>query len=633
MPVNVIDTIKPKNGGSFPVVEAVDVSVDSLNLEQALDLKADATDLDEVGSRMNLKANKSEVNAVTTSLQNQINEIVAPVTQDAEVQNARVGADGESYDTLKERLDSENEKIDEKVNKYFGEAEDLTDLLENGAIATNVSPVTLTPASATIGTDYYYAIVSCTEGENFRLVGVGSAAYRWWAFIDSSNNIITRADSMSDWETSHDVTITAPEGAAKLVANFRTVYVAAKLYKIGNGVFYEVISDVDGKIGGIDSKMDMLIEEAKLMFKDGTITSGYYVKASTGELTESSGWNASDYIDVRDSRYIYVKGVQQSAYYNSEKEYIGNFGNISENVTTETRFDIPSGCAFIRFSLSNAQLPTAYYKTENSGYTYAFDVNKVIRIGAGREFTTLRAGIAEAVKYRSSKVYVDAGTYDLTSEFAAEITADRTSQYGIFLDNDVHIIFSSGAKVTAIYTGSSTNVETYFAPFFSINGDFTLENLDIESKNTRYCVHDEAGGSSGSYNHRYINCKMKHDNSTSGISGGGYLQCIGGGLGKNGYIDIVGCTFWTKRGESSTVPAVSYHNNSAASSKSNINIRDCYFADNSTVRVTYYGTSTLVSSAIVCNCSLGAAPYIQHEAGSTGPENMELVTYLNEIRE
>lgn len=631
MAVNVIDTLKPKNGGSFPVVEAVDVAVDSLNLVQALGNKADASAVEDVETMMTLKASTADVQTATTNLQNQINELVTPVTQDAEVQNARVGANGQSYETLKGRLDAENEAMDERVGMYFGESENLSGLLATGAINTQTSPVNLTPTTPT--SDYRYAVVSCTAGDVFRIIGTGANNYRMWTFIDSSNNIITQSAGMSDWEVSKDETVTAPEGAAKLIVNFRTAFVSAKVYKIGSGIFYDVITEVDGKIDGIDSKMDMLIEEAKLLFKDGTITSGYYVKASTGELTESSGWNASDYIDVRDSRYIYVKGVQQSAYYNSEKEYIGNFGNISENVTTETRFDIPSGCAFIRFSVSNAQLPTAYYKTENSGYTYAFDVNKVIRIGAGREFTTLRAGIAEAVKYRSSKVYVDAGTYDLTTEFAAEITADRTSQYGIFLDNDVHIIFSSGAKVTAIYTGSSTNVETYFAPFFSINGDFTLENLDIESKNTRYCVHDEAGGSSGSYNHRYINCKMKHDNSTSGISGGGYLQCIGGGLGKNGYIEIVGCTFWTKRGESSTAPAVSYHNNSAASSKSNINIRDCYFEDKSTVRVTYYGTSTLVSSAIVCNCSLGAAPYIQHEAGSTGPENMKLVTYLNEIRE
>lgn len=634
MPVQIIDTLKPKNNGVFPIVEAADVSVGDARLNEALSRKMDTSELLEINAAINAKASTADVDAETANLQEQINNLVTPVTQDAEVENARVGSDGTSYETLKERLDTENENIDETFQRYFGETEDLTNVLTLGAIVTNVDPVVLTPVQPpTIGTDYRYAVISCEEGDVFRLIGTGASAYRMWTFIDSSNHVLTQADAMKDWEISKTVTIKAPENAVKLIVNFRTYYVRAKVYKIGAGVFSEALADVDSEISAIDSKMDMLLEDAKSMFKDGEITSGYYVKANTGELVESSNWNTSDYIDVRNTEYIYVNGVQQAAYYNSEHEYAGNFGSISEVITTETRFDIPPGCAFIRFSLSNAQLPTAYYRMQNNGYAYAFDVNNCVYVGATRQFKTLRSGIAEAIKNRGTTVYVDAGTYDLTSEFAAEISEDRASQYGIMLDNDVHIIFSSGAKVTAIYTGSSQNVETYFAPFWSTNGDFTLENLDIESKNTRYCVHDEAGGSSGSYNHRYINCKMKHDNSTSGISGGGYLQCIGGGLGKNGYIDIVGCTFWTKRGESNTAPAVSYHNNSAASSKSNINIRDCYFEDKSTVRVTYYGTSTLVSSAIVCNCSLGAEPYIQHEAGSTGPENMELVTYLNEIRE
>ncbi len=631
MPVNVIDTIKPKNGGTFPVVESADVAVGSISLDTALGMKVDAVDLEEVDAKIGMKANRSDVETATENLQHQINEIITPVTEDAEVQNARVGANGQTFETLKERLDTENEQLDGRLQSYFGETEDLSDRLAEGAIATTASPVNLTPVS--VAPDYRYAVVNCSEGDMFRIIGTGANTYRMWTFIDSMNNILTQSAGMSDWEVSKDVTVTAPENAVKLVCNFRTAYVPAKLYQIGSGVFYEVLSEYDATISDIDSKMDMLIEEAKTMFADGTITSGHYVKASTGELVESSGWNASDYIDVRNTSYIYVKGIQQSAYYNAEKEYIGNFGNIVENVSTETRFEIPSGAAFIRCSISNSQLPSAFYRIENAGYDYAFDVNRTIYVGPTRTYKTLRAGIAEAIRSRGTKVYVDAGTYDLTSEFAAEISADRTSQYGIFLDNDVHIIFSSGAKVTAIYTGNSTNVETYFAPFWCVNGDFTLENLDIESKNTRYCVHDEAGGSSGSYNHRYMNCKMKHDNSTSAISGGGYMQCIGGGLGQNAYIDIVGCVFWTKRGEANRAPAVSYHNNSASNSKSNINIRDCYFEDKSTVRVTYYGTSVLVSSAIVCNCSLGTEPYIQHEASSTGPENMELKAYMNEIRE
>ena len=102
MPVNVIGTLKPKNNGKFPVAEAVDIKVtDGLRLDKALENKAD---LSTVNFALDNKADKT----TTTSLQSQINEIITPVTQDAEVQNARVGVDGTSYTTLKERLDAES---------------------------------------------------------------------------------------------------------------------------------------------------------------------------------------------------------------------------------------------------------------------------------------------------------------------------------------------------------------------------------------------------------------------------------------------------------------------------------------------------------------------------------------------
>lgn len=63
-----------------------------------------------------LKADTSDVNTATANLQSQIDEIITPVTQDAEVQNARVGVDGTTYTTLKQRLDAENKLLKNKEN-------------------------------------------------------------------------------------------------------------------------------------------------------------------------------------------------------------------------------------------------------------------------------------------------------------------------------------------------------------------------------------------------------------------------------------------------------------------------------------------------------------------------------------
>ena len=111
MPVNVIGTLKPKNNGKFPVAEAVDIKVKGdMRLDEVLENKADLVTLN---FALSGKANNSDIN----SLQAQIDLIITPVTQDAEVQNARVGSDGTSYVSLKSRLDTENSILTSRIDK------------------------------------------------------------------------------------------------------------------------------------------------------------------------------------------------------------------------------------------------------------------------------------------------------------------------------------------------------------------------------------------------------------------------------------------------------------------------------------------------------------------------------------
>lgn len=124
MPVKIIDTIKPKNNSTFPVVEAVDVAVtEELRLPEALAAKADV-------SALSAKADAAQTLETTTSLQNQINNIVSPVTEDAEVINARVDANGSTHTTLKDRLDSEDVAA-RKVAKNILDSCDLDTLTGN----------------------------------------------------------------------------------------------------------------------------------------------------------------------------------------------------------------------------------------------------------------------------------------------------------------------------------------------------------------------------------------------------------------------------------------------------------------------------------------------------------------------
>lgn len=127
MAVNVIDTLKPKNGGSFPVAQATDIDVSGRRLPEVLNGKAERNEVSAIAAEVESKADAALIEAAlsakadtetTDSLQEQINAIISPVTQDAEVENARVGADGTTYETLKERLDAEkvgHDKADQQI--------------------------------------------------------------------------------------------------------------------------------------------------------------------------------------------------------------------------------------------------------------------------------------------------------------------------------------------------------------------------------------------------------------------------------------------------------------------------------------------------------------------------------------
>lgn len=124
MPVNIIDTLKPKNGGNFPIVEAADIAVTSdKRLPEALAAKADTSALAETAAEVAQKADAADVFSETTNLQNQINQIEISATSEAvvapEVAAARVGSDGSSYDTLKDRLDSELDASNSTIKNLY----------------------------------------------------------------------------------------------------------------------------------------------------------------------------------------------------------------------------------------------------------------------------------------------------------------------------------------------------------------------------------------------------------------------------------------------------------------------------------------------------------------------------------
>ena len=126
MSIEIIDLLKPKNGGNFPIVEAIDVWVEGFdNLADAVSHFATDAMIEAITEVLSGKANVSDVNTAVTNLQNQINQIEISASAESvvapEVVAARVGADSTSYQTLKARLDAESAK----AFQFRGELSDL----------------------------------------------------------------------------------------------------------------------------------------------------------------------------------------------------------------------------------------------------------------------------------------------------------------------------------------------------------------------------------------------------------------------------------------------------------------------------------------------------------------------------
>ena len=231
--------------------------------------------------------------------------------------------------------------------------------------------------------------------------------------------------------------------------------------------------------------------------------------------------------------------------------------------------------------------------------------NHVFYCGSGRKLSTLKAGIEEATKYMDSVLYVDAGTYDLITEFGADYFSGLTSSSqmaGLTLKNRVHVIFSPNSKVVSNYTGNNQYAQSLYSPFNAGEYGFTLENLNLECSRCRYAVHDERNGATEEYKSHYINCSFYIDNSNNDYWHNHHP--IGGGLGTNAEVIFENCVL--NNDDTSTRWGIYYHtaNSASTNKKTKLVVKDTYFVSGTVCLDDAGGNSTVgKSDFIITNCS------------------------------
>ena len=290
------------------------------------------------------------------------------------------------------------------------------------------------------------------------------------------------------------------------------------------------------------------------------------------------------------------------------------------------------GCTQIMY-IANLGKTYMRYFNDSGSQTYwtnwiTYDNNEIhiAKDGTG-DFSTLTEGLAYATSIPNCHVYVHEGTYDIIEEYTSIYGADFFLNYsqsetniGIVLSNNVIVECYPNVYIRCEYTGSNEYVQNKFSPFNSGIYGFTLINANIISKKVRYAIHDERGGTTDYYHNTYLNCNINHDKS----GGAGFIQCIGGGLGKNGLIDIENCIF---QNPTSTGNIVSWHNARAANAKSKLNIKNCYIQGG--VRFSYWGESTKKSTMIVTGCRMLTDAVVTQETQEYSTVNVEIIQWGN----
>ena len=470
---------------------------------------------------------------------------------------------------------------------------------------------------------------SVKSGRKYRFINTGSSTF---------GGIITTDKNDTSGATIQDLCAELGSGTTidiTITANSQIV----RLYSNNPGAIS--IEDLDAELNATNKKIeDANTEIASLKKADAQIYNSI-------DSPVNGGFNFIDFTSVTDHRIkITNTGTSTFGGLVTTSAKIVSADNVIQTLFNELGagttivVTIASYAQYVRF-YSNAigsilieDLDAKLYEIEQ--YVNNIENPKVFYVGSTRTYTTIKSGVAEAIKYKKSVVYIDAGTYDLLVEFAdgiAALEAGGTVFCGVKMENQVHIIFSSGAKVKADYIGTNLNVGTYFAPFYIGNeGDlkgFTLENLNLTAGNTRYAVHDEGGFIAGECISRYINCHIVKTNSRGGEPS--YTQCIGGGTAQFHYIEMRNCYFRnpTTGAIESNPPLASYHNNGLyANTKSYIVVSNCYFADNGTFGIYSNGVTTQISDSFVNNNSFGSEPIV-----SAGDNlNVSMTEFMNERR-
>lgn len=268
-----------------------------------------------------------------------IDNIISDVTEDSEVVDGRLGADGVTYGSLGTAIRTQ----------FSGVRNAFTDCLDFTLISLNIGHYINTNQEIGQVVDYSSpgvsgvglkcAVVNCAEGDAFTLYGDGGGSARLWAFIDSSDKLLSHSGA---YETSNGLVVVAPTNSAKCIINTK-------------GYAYKGRA-ADMRIKELDAKANAQLQfNAKGVYPLGVTWEQGGLGTSTGNEYSTNNAIRTGFMDLLESNYLIARFNATGSFdqwkmyfYQANKAFISVKGFTSNGEFVQT---VPSNAKYVRLQI------------------------------------------------------------------------------------------------------------------------------------------------------------------------------------------------------------------------------------------------------------------------------------------
>lgn len=284
-----------------------------------------------------------------------VKHTAAGSSQDAEVTDIRIGADGTTYATAGDAVRGQVGDLKSQLDA-IGEGINYTPvaLRINCSIDTYGSEKVILPSSIKTENGWVCACVSCNPGDVFTVSGIGGYTTRFWAFANSSGTLL---DGSASGAHGKDVkTIPAPEGAAYFAYNSRMNHANWPYNAYKGEVPTKVFETIQTEVNDINKNLQ----------STGLVNSVSFESSDNGHYIRNSGaYEASAPFSIT-APFLLKKGYTLSAYVCGYASAVAVIASYNEDSNTYTPLVVDDG------------------GTDSKEYTYTADSDKMIVISYSR---------------------------------------------------------------------------------------------------------------------------------------------------------------------------------------------------------------------------------------------------------